>query len=253
MSGIGFKEIRASMHEAKLASDRRNFWVWIAMRPLSFPLTWLALQLRLSPNFVTGLYFLANIGAAVFFITASYEGMIYGALLYNLGLVLDCVDGNMARTTGKTSPLGWFLDTLGADFFYGVFFIPIGIGVALSANSSRFIEEPLWFVVLGSSATVSILLYRISRMRLHLASLQLNKPKDSERSNNAFPQGIRKTILVVYNNVMTAGGSMLPLIIAAAIFELVDIFILGYGLVAPLVITIVIAYHTIRFVKASAK
>ena len=52
---------------------------------------------------------------------------------------------------------------------------------------------------------------------------------------------------------MTAGGSMLPLIIAAAIFELVDIFILAYGLVAPLVITIVIAYHTIRFVKASAK
>ena len=253
MSGIGFKEIRASMHEAKLASDRRNFWVWVAMRPLSFPLTWLALQLRLSPNFVTGLYFLANIAAAVFFITASYEGLIYGALLYNLGLVLDCVDGNMARTTGKTSPLGWFLDTLGADFFYGVFFIPIGIGVALSSSYSNLIDEPVWFVVLGSSATVSILLYRISRMRLHLASLQLNKSNVSEREKNALPKGLRKAILIAYNNVMTAGGCMLPLIIAAAIFELVDVFILVYGLLAPLVITIVIGYHTIRFVKASAK
>ena len=82
----------------------------------------------------------------LFFITASCEGMIYGALLYNLGLVLDCVDGNMARTTGKTSPLGWFLDTLGADFFYGVFFIPIGIGVALSSSYSNLIDEPVWFV-----------------------------------------------------------------------------------------------------------
>ena len=242
------------MNEAKIASDRRNWWIWIAMRPASYPLTWLALQLRLSPNFVTCLYFLANILAAIFFITASCEGMIYGSLLYNLGLVLDCVDGNMARTTGKTSPLGWFLDTLGADFFYAVFFIPIGIGVALSDNYTRFFENPVWFVALGSSTTASILLYRISRMRLHLASAQTNatEPKKEKPALSA-PYGIRKLALVIYSNVMTAGGCMLPLIVISSLYQLVDVFVITYGIVSPLIISLVIGYHTMRFVKRSSR
>lgn len=69
----------------------------------------LALITFITPNMITVVSGLLGIGAAVcFFVQMHYVGC---ALMF-LSLMLDCVDGNLARLTGRTSPFGAKLDRI---------------------------------------------------------------------------------------------------------------------------------------------
>jgi phosphatidylglycerophosphate synthase len=55
---------------------------------------------------ISGLF---GVGAAACFF---YQRFYVGALLMYLSMMLDCVDGNLARKTGQTSPIGAKLDSI---------------------------------------------------------------------------------------------------------------------------------------------
>ena len=78
--------------------------------PISIPLTRLLSKIPgLTPNMVTvasGLFGVAS--ACCFF----FEQFFLGAGIMYLSMMLDCVDGNLARKTGQTSPFGAKLDRI---------------------------------------------------------------------------------------------------------------------------------------------
>ena len=80
------------------------------VRRLSKPLTQLALRLGLAPNTITLISFAVGLGAAAAFGLGTWPWLVVGALLLQASLVIDCVDGEVARATRRFSALGAWLD-----------------------------------------------------------------------------------------------------------------------------------------------
>ena len=87
-----------------------GFYSTFIVRKLSKPISVLAIKLRMSPNFVTIISFIVGIAAALSFAQGARWALILGALLLQLSLILDCVDGEVARATHRFSVIGAWLD-----------------------------------------------------------------------------------------------------------------------------------------------
>ena len=97
------------MNETKTG---KNDFETFLRRIFQKPLDWLAgrfLRLGLTPNHITLLGLLGNIGAATLII---YGYLQWGGLLAALMAPLDAVDGAMARLQGNTSRFGAFFDSV---------------------------------------------------------------------------------------------------------------------------------------------
>jgi phosphatidylglycerophosphate synthase len=79
-------------------------------RPISRLLTRLLLPTGISPNAVTVLSCLIGLAGAGLVATGEWRLGVVGALLFQLGAAVDCVDGELARLTYRFSPIGARLD-----------------------------------------------------------------------------------------------------------------------------------------------
>jgi hypothetical protein len=97
---------------AQLQANRVDdgFYSTFVVRRLSKPLTRVALRLGWTPNAITLVSFAVGIAAAVSFAEGSRWALVLGAVLLQLSLVIDCVDGEVARATRRFSALGAWLD-----------------------------------------------------------------------------------------------------------------------------------------------
>ncbi|GGV27263.1 transferase [Actinomadura cremea] len=98
--------------------ERRNEEHWagrIYMRSLSPYFAWIALRLGFSPNQLTYLMMLSGIaaGVVVSLPLSPLWTAVGGAVLIQVYLLLDCVDGEVARYLRQTSVAGVFLDRIG--------------------------------------------------------------------------------------------------------------------------------------------
>ncbi|MCK9245760.1 MAG: CDP-alcohol phosphatidyltransferase family protein [Anaerolineaceae bacterium] len=90
----------------------KNTFESFLRRTFQKPLNWLAerlLKLGLTPDYITLLGLIGNIGAATLII---YGHLQWGGLLAALMAPLDAVDGTMARLQGKSSLFGAFFDSV---------------------------------------------------------------------------------------------------------------------------------------------
>jgi phosphatidylglycerophosphate synthase len=83
------------------------------VRPISRRLTPVAVRLGLAPNTITVVSLLAGAGAVATALTGSRWGYAATAVLMLVSLVLDCVDGEVARWTHRYSRGGAWLDAVG--------------------------------------------------------------------------------------------------------------------------------------------
>ena len=82
----------------------------VLSRPLARSLTPLALRAGLTPNAITAGSLVIGLGAAVAFAVGDRWALVLGAVLLQLSLVVDCVDGDVARYTRRFSAAGAWLD-----------------------------------------------------------------------------------------------------------------------------------------------
>lgn len=101
---------RIRLRIANRAND--GFYSVYVLRRLSKILTFLAVKVKATPNQVTLASFAIGLFAAYLFSLAYFWGLIAGAILLQVSLVVDCVDGELARYTRKFSGLGAWLDAI---------------------------------------------------------------------------------------------------------------------------------------------
>jgi len=132
-------------------ANRSNdgFFSTFILRKISKVFTRAALNLKLKPNFVTVVSFLVGVFAAIEF---SHSNYISGALLLQLSLVLDCVDGEVARYTKQFSRFGAWLDALSDRVKE---FMAIG-GLAYSVQGS---VKNIWIL-----ATIALILQTVKHI-----------------------------------------------------------------------------------------
>jgi len=115
------REIIASLPPEKVKQD--GLWTRFVLRPLSFPVSWAALRVGLSPAAVSYFSAVVSVAGGVLFSWPDYALAGVGAALFNVFSVLDCVDGNMARVSGKAGPWGGWADAvMGFIAYTSVFF-----------------------------------------------------------------------------------------------------------------------------------
>ena len=123
----------------------------------------------LNPNRLTTLSFIAALFGAAFILPFSYQNFVTAAILIQLSHILDCMDGQMARYRGNSSPAGSFYDKI-ADFIkIFIFFAVVSFTVFEETNN-------IMVVFLGFTATFFFTL----RSYIKYLTLSILVEKDSE-------------------------------------------------------------------------
>tara|TARA_B100000029_G_scaffold493275_1_gene555583 strand:+ start:881 stop:1639 length:759 start_codon:yes stop_codon:yes gene_type:complete len=124
-------------------------WV-IVQRILSIPFLGLSILLKISPNFISFIsIFLIFSASFLMFL----DFFISGILVLTLAVIFDCVDGELARVTKKTSILGERLEHLAADLFSMIGIPSIAIWLFIYNDLSILI---LFFCFLAATSHVFI-------------------------------------------------------------------------------------------------
>ena len=153
-----FKDIIAT--QTKQRSERASLWVQLWVRKASFPLAYLFINAGWTANMVSLLSWFVAVGGAVLLCLNSFGCMLAGVILTNLWLVLDCVDGNIARAKKVKTFMGDFYDAIAG---YSPFsFTTVALGVAAYHTSFLVPEEyRVWLILIGAVGAVSNIYMRI--------------------------------------------------------------------------------------------
>jgi len=87
--------------------------------PAAVPFTRILKSTPITPNQVTFISVLFALGGAYAFSRGTLNAMILGGLLFEFSLILDCVDGQLARAKGMSSEWGRLIDGIG-DYVSGL-------------------------------------------------------------------------------------------------------------------------------------
>jgi hypothetical protein len=105
--------IKIPMLRLKLANRANDgFFSVFFLRRVSKLLTWAAVKVGATPNQVTIASFAIGLYAAFLFAQGDTWSLIGGAILLQVSIIVDCVDGEIARYTRKFSELGAWLDAI---------------------------------------------------------------------------------------------------------------------------------------------
>lgn len=125
-----------SFDRAKLRSaikTKDGWWASIFSGPLANRMLEPICEIPwVSPNLITISSLIIGLVASYFFLRASHQDLIIGAILVQLSFVVDCMDGQLARYRQQFSNLGAWLDRISdrvKDFFY---FFSLALGFFLS-------------------------------------------------------------------------------------------------------------------------
>ena len=106
-------KIKMPMLRLKLANRANDgFFSVFFLRRVSKLLTWAAVKIGATPNQVTIASFAIGLYAAYLFAQGDSWSLIGGAILLQVSIIVDCVDGEIARYTRKFSELGAWLDAI---------------------------------------------------------------------------------------------------------------------------------------------
>lgn len=119
-------------------------------RPVSNLISRLLLPSGVSPNAVTLGGLAVGLASGAVAALGGYGPVLAATLLFYLGMIFDCVDGDLARIKLATSRRGQWLDSLTDDL--SVVFLTVGMGIGLWRGSGQALH--LWAGLAGAGLVV---------------------------------------------------------------------------------------------------
>ena len=157
-------------------------------RKISRPFSRVFMQLGCSPNVITLLSMIIGLGGAACFAEGSYAGGIAGALLFQLAVIIDCCDGEVARLTFTESPLGRALDLVSDNIVH----VAVFAGIAWGAYQANLTSSGYLPLLLGGIAVVStgVSLWCVNRLKSLKANVLLwRRMRQADRTRFDFILG----------------------------------------------------------------
>jgi len=125
------KEIRNKYQ----CSSGNAWYLRTVCRKFSVYFTWFFIRTSITPNQISLLMILMGIIGGVFLAMPGYVNGLLGVLFLHLFLILDCVDGEVARIKRKFSSKGKFLDLIAND----IVFVSIFTGLCFRMYQDSFV------------------------------------------------------------------------------------------------------------------
>lgn len=213
--------------EKKDLEERHRILQFYFFRPISFYLTCFFIKCRLSPNQVTYISIIFGITGCIFLCFGGHWNRMYGLLLLHFWLLLDNVDGNLARYYNSSSQYGKLIDYLNDQIFH-LIYVAMGIGLFLKpdifiSSVSKFfnVEFKIISIILGSLASL---------MSVYI-SLIFNKfTKNFEKSlHSGFEIKRNNRILNLFYLIIRTSDTILPVFLFASIIDISSLLIIFYS------------------------
>ena len=230
MQKYSYQEIKQSLTKKK--NSRSSLWVQLWVRKASFPVTYLFINTGWTANMVSVLSWIVIFLASVLLAVDRFDCMLIGVLLTNFWLVLDCVDGNIARVKKVKTFMGDFFDAVAG---YGPFsFTTIGLGVAAYHTTFLVPEAYAWILILiggiGAMANLYMRLVHQKYLNCFFAAQKILGELDEitladteDRKSFAY---IREQI----DKNFGVAGLFMPWLFVALFTNTFDIMVLCYSL-----------------------
>lgn len=219
-------ELKIGYTDKKRNSEKIDLWLYYFARPLSWPLTWLCAMMGLSASAVTYISIIAVLAGTVLIVSGNYIMSIIGILFFNLWIILDCVDGNIARYRQTFSKYGEFIDAVGGYFATAFLFSSLGY---LSYTIPFSNIKPEYFLILGFWATISSLFSRLLYQKYRNVFTGENKVIKPRDNTSSLP-------MMIAQNIGAASGLVLPASFIAVILGKPHYIVAGWAVINTLML-----------------
>lgn len=228
-----YADVKNSMPKEKAARDA--LWVKLWVRPLSVPLSFVALNMGITPNTISVVSILDTILACVLMMSGNNTLAVIGLVVLNLFILWDCMDGAMARTMKRASYMGEFYDAAGGYTICAFSLLAGGVCAYYSGNVMLFtsVEALILMSALGSICDVfARLIYQKYTVSEIVANVKMNKP--IERENDSFETEKPSFSLTYLRNEFDrqfgTGGFFPPILMLSYFLRVMDIVVILYSL-----------------------
>lgn len=225
-----YKSILDSLPVKK--NSNSSWWVKLWVRKVSFLFTFIFINLGFSPNMVSVMSIFTTLVACVCYMIPNRGCMIGAVILVNFWLILDCVDGNIARCRKVKTVYGEFVDDIGGYFTVAFVYLSIGVcaynfGGVLVASGNQ------WMIILGAIACISDILARLIHKDYETFSMRIETEEERrikavipsyEVTNKKSLNYLRRRI----GKELGISGAFMPLTILCAIFYAYDLMVVFY-------------------------
>lgn len=231
------KDIKKGYTKEKARSE--PIWGRLFIRRLSFPLSVLAINIGISANMVSFISCIIALVSGIVLCINTNISIWIGIILVNVWAILDCVDGNIARTKGNLNLTGNFFDAIGGYSINA--FATIGIGVAAYNTTHIFKDEfKLWLIIIGAFGAISDILLRLiyqkfssnmmrmEAQRIGLDALTTDKDKIKEQSTSLREKLFKLALGFDYK--FGLGGNEGLILILTYILGYIDIMCIFFSL-----------------------
>ena len=236
-----YKKIVASLPKTK--NSKSSLWVKLIVRRLSFPFTYLLINLKSSAWLISILsVFVALMGS---FFVAINDAIfkILGVVLINLWLVLDCVDGNIARCKKTSSKYGEFVDALSG--YYITAFVFLGIGIATFNYYTINSIYSIYPIIIGSITSITNITTRLIHQKFVYTKIISGNKNDNSKDFVKPNKGLHYLRSRVDKEIGLSGLFM-PFLILTLIFDLWLAFLLFYFFFSLFGLILITVYYSLK-------
>jgi phosphatidylglycerophosphate synthase len=250
-------EIRQAYEQAEDVDFYRYSIARFVFRPLSYYGAWLFLRIGVTPNQTT---------------FVSWGFVLVGCLLYSLTppslwwipllmilawVVLDYMDGSMARVTQTRSKYGHFIDVVGAYFMLA--FLPIFLGIGLyrfpehsidmilAAMGLEALMDPALILALSAFAALNNILLRLIVMRMQITF------GIDPRGEGDGPRGRMARAATWLEALISPRALYFPALILATAVKRLEWFVAFYFIIYTGALIAYTAFYTFMLLPRSSK
>ncbi|SEO85349.1 CDP-alcohol phosphatidyltransferase family protein [Actinacidiphila rubida] len=226
-------ELRPVVHPAGV-KDRRSGEHWagrLYMRELSLRIDRHLVHTRVTPNQLTYVMTVFGVLAAPALLVPGIAGAVLGVVMVQMYLLLDCVDGEIARWKQQFSLSGVYLDRVGAYLCDAAVLVGLGLRAADVFGGGRI--DWLW-AFLGTLAALGAVLIKAETDLVGVARHQGGLPPVKEAASEPRSSGVAvarraAAALKFHRLVLGVEASLLILVLAVVDHIRGDLFFTRLG------------------------
>ncbi|NJQ06874.1 CDP-alcohol phosphatidyltransferase family protein [Streptomyces lonarensis] len=225
MSKPSVAELRPVVHPEGI-KDRRSGEHWagrLYMREVSLRWTRHLVDSRVTPNQLTYLMVLTGVAAGGALLIPGIAGAVLAALLIQLYLLLDCVDGEVARWRKQTSVTGVYLDRVGHYLAEAALLVGFGVRAADVFALEGAAANWLW-AFLGTVAALGAILIKAETDLVDVARLRSGMTAVQESAATPRSSGLavaRRAAAALKFHRLVGGVEASLFILAVAVADLI--------------------------------
>lgn len=242
-----YSPLRFAKEFPKEKRKKDNYVCRLFIRPISFVVASAFATLGISANIASILGFLCGVTSCCFLVVDYFLNIpalvLTSVVLFIVWLVLDCVDGNIARTV-KSEKYGDFFDAISGYIYPGVYFALFGF-YASKTYDIVFDGFVFWAGLISSLSSLSFLLLILNKKKYEENSLLYTNEKPLNTSS-----GKLNRLVWIFRKAMDEinfGGLMSFVLLFAYFFNFCSLAVIIYS---SIFLLMSVAGNTLLILKA---